>query len=86
MVKCKDVLTGLWNGPDPVLAWARGSLCVFPQDRQDPVWIPERLIQKCNKNKDPIVATDPQQEPDDGFDGAEMGNTLHVSQTHADTP
>jgi len=28
-VKWKDVLTGLWHGPDPVLAWARGSVCVF---------------------------------------------------------
>ena len=32
MVKWKDVLTGLWNGQDPVLAWARGSVCMFPQD------------------------------------------------------
>ena len=28
--KWKDVLTGSWNGPDPVLAWARGSVCMFP--------------------------------------------------------
>ena len=30
--KWKDVLTGSWNGPDPVLAWARGSVCMFPQN------------------------------------------------------
>lgn len=46
MVKWKDTLTGLWHGPDPVLTWARGSVCVFPQDRQDPVWVPERLTRK----------------------------------------
>ena len=36
-VKWKDVLTGQWKGPDPVITWARGSVCVFPQDGQDPV-------------------------------------------------
>lgn len=45
-VKWKDVITGLWHGPDPVLAWARGSVCVFPQDRQDPLWVPERLTRR----------------------------------------
>lgn len=42
-VKWKDVLTGQWRGPDPVLTWARGSVCVFPQDVEDPIWVPERL-------------------------------------------
>jgi hypothetical protein len=32
MVMWKDVLTGCWKGPDAVLVWARGSVCVFPQD------------------------------------------------------
>ena len=32
-----------------MLAWVRGSVCVFPQDQQDPVWIPERLTRRCNK-------------------------------------
>lgn len=43
MVKWKDILTGLWRGPDPVLRWHRGSLCVFPQDAPTPIWVPERL-------------------------------------------
>ena len=43
MVKWKDVLTGSWKGPDPVLRWHRGSLCVFPQDAPTPLWVPERL-------------------------------------------
>ena len=42
-VMWKDVLTGEWNGPDPVLVWARGSVCVFPQDQRQPLWVPERL-------------------------------------------
>ncbi|MQL00617.1 hypothetical protein EI005_25770 [Escherichia coli] len=33
MVMWKDVLSGCWKGTDPVLVWARGSVCVFPQDR-----------------------------------------------------
>jgi hypothetical protein len=37
----KDVLDGQWHGPDPVLVWARGSVCVFPQDRHQPLWVPE---------------------------------------------
>lgn len=42
-VMWKDILTGKWHGPDPVLIWARGSVCVFPQDQDKPLWIPERL-------------------------------------------
>lgn len=42
-VKWKDVLTGQWNGPDPVLYWSHGSVCVFPQDKTSPIWVPERL-------------------------------------------
>ena len=43
LVMWKDILTGKWYGPDPVLTWARGAVCVFPQDHQQPLWIPERL-------------------------------------------
>lgn len=42
-VKWKDILTGEWKGPDPVLRWVRGSVCVFPQDQSTPIWVPERL-------------------------------------------
>jgi hypothetical protein len=27
----KDPLTRTWNGPDPVLIWERGSLCIYSQ-------------------------------------------------------
>lgn len=43
-VKWKDVLTGQWMGPDPVVSWNRGAVCVFPQEPgREPLWIPERL-------------------------------------------
>ena len=80
-VKWKDILTGTWHGPDPVLAWVRGSVCMFPQDHQDPVWIPERLIRKCNRNEN--RSPDPQQPLDAGIDGAEMGDPIGVPKTHA---
>ena len=74
---------GEWHGPDPVLSWARRSVCVFPQNRLDPVWVPERLIWKSNKNED--LSPDPQQPLDAGTDGTEMGNSIGVPETHADT-
>ena len=40
-VKWKDVLTGKWYGPDPIISRSRGAVCVFPQDQ-----VPERLTQK----------------------------------------
>ena len=42
-VKWKDVLSNSWRGPDPILIRSRGAVCVFPQDEQNPLWIPERL-------------------------------------------
>lgn len=43
VVKWKDILSGLWKDPDPVLTQARGAICVLPQDAEDPIWVPERL-------------------------------------------
>jgi hypothetical protein len=43
MVKWKDVLTGLWKGTDPILIRSRGAICVFPQEEDNPFWIPEPL-------------------------------------------
>lgn len=46
MVKWKDVLTGLWKGPDPILIRSRGAVCVFPQEEDNPFWLPERLTRR----------------------------------------
>ena len=43
-VRWRDLLTNQWNGPDPVLIWGRGHVCVFPRDAEDPRWVPERLV------------------------------------------
>lgn len=45
-VMWKDVLDNKWYGPDPVIQRSRGAVCVFPQERADPIWVPERLTRK----------------------------------------
>ena len=43
LIKWKDPLTKDWKGPDPILIWGRGSVCVF--SREDGVQrLPRRLI------------------------------------------
>ena len=44
LLKWKDLLTGQWKGPDPLLTSGRGYACVFPQDADSPIWIQDRLI------------------------------------------
>lgn len=44
LVKWKDLLTGQWKGPDVLLTSGRGYACVFPQDADSPIWIPDQLI------------------------------------------
>ena len=44
LVKWKDLLSGQWKGPDPLLTSGQGYACVFPQDTDSPIWIPDRLI------------------------------------------
>lgn len=63
-VKWKDVLTGQWMGPDPVVSWNRGAVCVFPQEPgREPLWIPERLTRTTKPStKDQTCPTgDPSQ-------------------------
>lgn len=58
LVKWKDVLTGQWKGPDVLLTSGRGYACIFPQDAETPVWIPDRLIR-------PISAPIPEREQEE---------------------
>ena len=52
MVQWKDVLTGAWKEPDPVLIWRRGSVCVFLRDIESPIWIPEWLVHPMDVSPD----------------------------------
>lgn len=49
LVKWKDLLSGKWRGPDVLLTSGRGYACVFPQDAETPLWIPDRLIHHYNE-------------------------------------
>lgn len=50
MAKWKDILTNKWKGPDPILIRSRGAVCVFPQDEDNPIWVPERLVRTLKDN------------------------------------
>ena len=52
MIKWKDVLTGKWRGPDPILIRSRGVICVFPQEEDNPLWVPERLTRRISSSED----------------------------------
>ena len=51
MVKWKNVLDNKWYGPDPILIRSRGAVCVFPQNEDNPFWIPERLTRKIQTDQ-----------------------------------
>ena len=52
MIKWKDVLTGNWRGPDPILIRSRGAICVFLQEEDNPLWVPERLTRRISPSED----------------------------------
>ena len=70
--------------PDQVLMWARGSVCVFPQDQTEPLWVPERLVRRCkNEAPDPVAPVDVVDDPTSTKDGAEMRDPFGIPE--ADT-
>lgn len=46
------MLTNEWKGPDPILIRSRGAVCVFPQNEENPFWVPERLTRTVMEQKD----------------------------------
>ena len=73
--------------PDQVLMLARGSVCVFPQDQTEPLWVPwvpERLVRRCkNEAPDPVAPVDVVDDPTSTKDGAEMRDPFGIPE--ADT-
>ena len=51
-------------GPDPILIRSRGAICVFPQEEDNPFWIPERLTRRIqlldneSQEQDPKTSMD----------------------------
>lgn len=58
LVRWKDLLTGTWKGPDALIASGRGYACVFPQDAESPIWVPDRLIRPYNEQRGPATAAE----------------------------
>ena len=52
-VMWKDLLTRSWKGPNALISSGRGYACVFPQDAEGPIWIPDRLIRPFHQKKPP---------------------------------
>ena len=50
----KDVLINKWCGLDPVITRSRGAISVFPQNCEDPIWVPARLTREIKKKDDPV--------------------------------
>lgn len=40
----KDLLSSTWKRPDVLITSGRGYACVFPQDADSPIWVPDRLV------------------------------------------
>ena len=55
----KDVLINKWCGPDQVITRSRRAICIFPQNREDPIWVPARLTREIKKKDDPVDAECP---------------------------
>lgn len=91
LVKWKDVLSNEWKGPDPILLRSRGAVCVFPQNQENPFWVPERLtrtVKSDPKHEDPPDDRDPAPMwmDDDGRDRAAMGDPVGFPKTAASQP
>ncbi|CAO2626007.1 Intracisternal A-particle Pol-related polyprotein (Fragment) [Lemmus lemmus] len=51
-VMWKDLMNNKWYGPDPVIRRSRGAVCVFPQNRETPVWVPSRLTRTVENQEE----------------------------------
>lgn len=69
MVLWRDPLTNQWSGPDPVLIWGRGSVCIFDTKTQAARWLPERLIKQIDTNHHSRGNLSPETPPYDSLTG-----------------
>lgn len=67
-VMWKDVIDNKWYGPDPMIQRSRGAICVFPQERSDPIWVPERLtrvVSPAEHKEQPVTEENVEQQDKD---------------------
>lgn len=55
----KDVRTGAWLGPHPVLIWGKGYACVHNPDTEETRWLPERLVKPFNPPRESAPEASP---------------------------
>ena len=51
-VRWKDLQTGRWMEPTPLLSKVRGAVCVFPPGVDKPIWVPERCVRSVTQDED----------------------------------
>ena len=76
MLNGRNLADGTWYGPDPVLVWGRGTVCVFPQDADNPIWVPERLVHAVDF---PVQKPEDRTEPRDQTDTSLSTEELLIS-------
>ena len=90
LVKWKDLLSGQWKGPDPLLTSGRGYACIFPQDADSPIWVPDRLIRHVSASRIPsstAAATPKEKRASSAFaPPASTGNTTDIGATDIGDP
>ena len=90
LVKWKDLLSGQWKGPDPLLTSGRGYACIFPQDADSPIWVPDRLIRHVSASRIPsstAAATPKEKRASSAFaPPASTGNTTDIGATDIRDP
>ena len=90
LVKWKDLLSGQWKGPDPLLTSGRGYACIFPQDADSPIWVPDRLIRHVSASRIPgstAAATPKEKRASSAFASpASTGNTTDIGATDIGDP
>lgn len=52
-VQWKDTMTGKWPGPETVLIWRRGYICIFSKEENGAHWLLERLVQQTEQSHPP---------------------------------
>ena len=80
LIKWRDLLSGQWKGPDPLLTSSRGYACISPQDADSPIWVPDKLIRHVSAPQipDSSAAMTPEKEeaPSTPTPSASMGSTI----------
>lgn len=69
-----------------LIASGRGFACVFPQDAESPIWIPDRLIRPAKGDRHPSPAPKEAKSPDNAKPGQkdQSDSPGHKNETTAD--